>query len=115
VDCAASYEASWFRSVVVHEIGHTLGLGHSTGQAQSNHSESGTGDLDAAVMRQYLSLPSPPADPQPDDIAGIRHLYPGAAPPPPPPPPGGAPATCGPGTGRVCPPDQAPKLVPARG
>jgi hypothetical protein len=113
VDCAGAYDASWFRSVVVHEMGHVLGLGHSTGQEQSNHSLSESADLDAAVMRQYLSLPNPPDQPQADDGAGLRHLYPGDVVTPP--PPATAPPLCGPGTGRICPPDQGTKIVSPRG
>jgi hypothetical protein len=78
-------------SVVLHEAGHALGLGHS--------------DRPGAVMYPYYHMVVGLAD---DDIAGIRDLYgsnvPSAAPVPPPVPPPVAPPVPPP----VTPPAQPP-------
>ncbi|KAF0244723.1 MAG: peptidase M10A and M12B matrixin and [Planctomycetota bacterium] len=77
--------ASLIEGISLHELGHSLGLGHT----------STSGAVMAPVFTGEL-------DPQPDDIAGMVGLYgtgsgsdgvdsPGGPPPPPPPPPPGPP------------------------
>ncbi|MEK7469177.1 MAG: matrixin family metalloprotease [Planctomycetota bacterium] len=82
--------SSLIEGITLHEVGHSLGLGHTT--------------TSGAVMAPVFSGE---LDPQPDDIAGMVGLYGtgsgsdgvdspgGPPPPPPPPPPGPAPAPGG--------------------
>ena len=67
------YSAATFRSAVLHELGHTLGLGHSD-QDVSVHSTSTPGERDTAVMRSVIPS-SRPSTPQADDVQAIRYYY----------------------------------------
>jgi hypothetical protein len=66
---------SWqtFRTAVLHELGHTLGLGHSD-QATSAHATTSAADWASAVMVSSV-LPSCPWTLQPDDIQAILWYY----------------------------------------
>jgi hypothetical protein len=70
---AGCYDAGLFESAVLHEIGHTLGLGHPD-QGQSTHSTTTAADWAAAVMHSVLP-PSHPTTPQTDDIQAIQFYY----------------------------------------
>lgn len=72
--CTGGYSTFVFGSVVLHELGHTLGLGHSN-MAQSTHSTTNAGDWDVAVMRSSVAIDVPQV-PQPDDIQAIQYYYP---------------------------------------
>ncbi|MEO8432640.1 MAG: PKD domain-containing protein [Acidobacteriota bacterium] len=67
------YSAATFRSAVLHELGHTLGLGHSD-QDVSAHSTSTAAERDDAVMRSVIPS-SRPSTPQADDVQAIRYYY----------------------------------------
>ena len=66
---------SWqtFRTAVLHELGHTLGLGHSN-QGTSVHSTTTADQWSSAVMVSAVSA-SAPSVPQGDDIQAILWLY----------------------------------------
>ncbi|HKF43928.1 MAG TPA: matrixin family metalloprotease [Thermoanaerobaculia bacterium] len=66
---------SWrtFRSAVLHEVGHTLGLGHSD-QGASVHSTTSSSERSSAVMTSVIPN-STPSTPQTDDIQAIQWLY----------------------------------------
>jgi hypothetical protein len=70
------YAWETFRTAVLHELGHTLGLGHSD-QATSVHSSTPATEWLTAVMVSSIP-PSRPSTPQPDDIEAVLWLY-GAA------------------------------------
>ncbi len=72
-DCVSGYDAATFRSAVLHEVGHALGLGHPD-QAQSPYSATSPADWDAAVMRSAVP-PAKPDTPQIDDAAALRYYY----------------------------------------
>jgi hypothetical protein len=72
-NCLSGYSARTFKTAVMHEMGHVLGLGHPD-QDESIHSTTTTGDWDAAVMRSHIPTSKPQA-PQADDIAGMQFLY----------------------------------------
>lgn len=67
-------DAQWFRPVYLHELLHAFGLSHSDKYAFTNY-----GDRAWATDKQSLSGPDAEATsirPLPDDIAGLRFLYP---------------------------------------
>jgi hypothetical protein len=74
---------SWqtFGTAVLHELGHTLGLGHSD-QATSIHSTTTAAEWSSAVMVSAVT-PSAPSTPQADDIQAILWLYGSSAASPP--------------------------------
>jgi hypothetical protein len=66
---------SWriFRTAVLHELGHTLGLGHPD-QAASLHATTAPADRASAAMASSVP-PSQPSAPQADDIQAILWYY----------------------------------------
>ena len=73
------YSYQTFRTAVLHELGHTLGLGHPD-QGMSVHSKTTSADWASAVMVSTVAA-SRPSAPQPDDIQAILWYYgTGAAP-----------------------------------
>lgn len=73
-DCAPGglHPVNNYRAVVVHELGHTIGLGHPD-QAQSTHSTTTAEDWDNAIMRSTVR--SSINTPQRDDIEAILYYY----------------------------------------
>jgi PKD repeat protein len=67
------YSASTFRAAVLHELGHTLGLGHSD-EGASTHSTTTPGDWNSAVMHSVIPA-AHPSTPQTDDIQAITYYY----------------------------------------
>ena len=73
VTCSTGYSAKAFRSAVLHEVGHTLGLGHPD-LGQSIHSTTSSTDWNNAVMRSVIPS-SFPGTPQTDDIRAVQYYY----------------------------------------
>jgi PKD repeat protein len=71
------YDSRTFWTAVLHELGHTLGLGHPD-QGTSVHSTTTASEWFAAVMVSSIP-PSRPSTPQSDDIQAIFWLYGGAS------------------------------------
>jgi len=67
------YDSRTFRTAVLHELGHTLGLAHPD-QGTSTHSTTTPDEWLAAVMVSSVP-PSRPSTPQSDDIQAILWLY----------------------------------------
>jgi PKD repeat protein len=74
------YDTSAFTEILMHEIGHVLGLNHPD-QLQSIHSQTTSTQWDQAVMRSQAHLPSN-LTPQADDIQAMQFYYGTAAPGP---------------------------------
>jgi hypothetical protein len=70
---AGCYDAATFRTAVMHEIGHVLGLGHPD-QGSSTHSTTTSTDWANAVMHSTVP-PSKPSTPQTDDVQGMQYYY----------------------------------------
>jgi hypothetical protein len=74
------YQTSAFVEILMHELGHVLGLNHPN-QLQSIHSTTTSAQWDQAVMRSQAHSPSN-LTPQVDDIQGMQFYYGTAAPGP---------------------------------
>jgi PKD repeat protein len=77
---ACDYETSTFTEVLMHEVGHVLGLSHPN-QLQSIHTTTSSSQWDQAVMASRAHTPSN-VTPQADDIQGMQFYYGTAAPGP---------------------------------
>jgi PKD repeat protein len=73
VTCTSGYSAATFRSALLHEVGHTLGLNHPD-QGVSIHSTTTPDEWAVAVMHSVISDEKPDA-PQTDDIQAVQYYY----------------------------------------
>ncbi len=76
---SVKYSGRVFKSALLHETGHVLGLGHpgtdpAHSEATSLHSTTTQADWTVAVMHWSIP-PSNPSTPQTDDIQSIQYLY----------------------------------------
>ena len=76
VSCFASDNPAGLGELYTHELGHTLGLGHSCGDANSPTCSSDP-ELARAIMRANMRRVPPGASLRNDDVLGIRFLYEG--------------------------------------
>lgn len=74
VACFFSGNRKTAEEVYTHELGHTLGLGHSCGDRRSP-SCANSDELDQAQMRAFVHDDGRGALLNSDDIAGVKHLY----------------------------------------
>ena len=82
VTCSSGYSAKTFRSAVLHEVGHVLGLGHPDDNGQtppqaveSIHSTTTAADWNHAVMHSVIEPDWKPDTPQTDDIQAMQFFY----------------------------------------
>ncbi len=65
-----------FETTVVHELGHALGLGHSSNPASPMYATLATGVADRVPTARDLDIPDPSADADPQLAAGFAVLVP---------------------------------------
>ena len=73
ITCVSGYSARTFKTAVMHELGHTLGLGHPDKDV-STHSTTPSSAWSTAVMHSSIAALKPET-PQPDDVQGVQYLY----------------------------------------
>ncbi|HEY1435524.1 MAG TPA: PKD domain-containing protein [Thermoanaerobaculia bacterium] len=73
VTCASGYSAATFRSAVLHEVGHVIGLQHPD-QDVSIHSTTTPADWASAVMHSVITAAKPDT-PQTDDVQAVQYYY----------------------------------------
>jgi PKD repeat protein len=73
VTCASGYSAATFRSALLHEVGHTLGLNHPD-QGESIHSTTTPDEWASAVMHSVIADAKPDV-PQTDDVQAVTYYY----------------------------------------
>jgi PKD repeat protein len=67
------YSAATFRSALLHEVGHVIGLNHPD-QGVSIHSTTTPADWAVAVMHSVIAISNPDV-PQKDDIQAVQYYY----------------------------------------
>jgi PKD repeat protein len=73
ITCASGYSAATFRSAVLHEVGHVIGLAHPD-EDVSIHSTTTQSDWDHAVMHSVIT-DAKPDTPQADDLQAVLYYY----------------------------------------
>ena len=73
ITCPQGYSAKTFRTAVLHEVGHVIGLAHPD-QAVSIHSSTSEAEWESAVMHSVITIQKPDV-PQPDDVQAIQYTY----------------------------------------
>jgi PKD repeat protein len=73
VTCGTGYSARTFRSALLHEVGHVLGLAHPD-QVVGLHSITAESDWESAVMHSVIAAGEPDT-PQTDDVQAVKYYY----------------------------------------